>query len=245
MPVAVGCSGPSLGTVLALADQARRLGAMAAMVAPPTLLRNIDLLPGFYRAIAAATRLPLIVQDEPAATGVTVPVSILLDCLAGSGARTVKLEDPPTPPKIGRLLAEDPNLAVFGGLGGAAALWELDRGAIGTMTGFAYPEVLRAVRLAHVRGDRRERRPIVRPLPAAASPTRPSRSSGWRSARRSSADAERSTSAGTRGLGGPLDAPTLAGLDAILGRLGIEPSLDRFLPATMPDRDRLTTRTEE
>ncbi len=83
-----------------------------------------------------------------------MPVSVLRACLASSGARTVKLEDPPTPPKIGRLLDADPSLSVFGGLGGASALWELDRGACGTMTGFAYPEILRAVRVAHERGER-------------------------------------------------------------------------------------------
>ncbi|HYT29954.1 MAG TPA: dihydrodipicolinate synthase family protein, partial [Actinomycetota bacterium] len=50
--------------------------------------------------------------------------------------------------KIARLLEGDPGLDVFGGLGGASALGELRRGACGTMTGFAFPEVLRAVRLA-------------------------------------------------------------------------------------------------
>ena len=107
LPVAVGCSASTVGGVVALGRQAEALGAVAVMVAPPMLLRNIDLLPGFYRAVAAQVDLPLIVQDEPAATGVSVPVSILLACLAAS-ARTVKLEDPPTPAKIGRLLAEDP-----------------------------------------------------------------------------------------------------------------------------------------
>ena len=33
-------------------------------------------------------------------------------------------------------------MGVFGGLGGAFLFEELQRGAIGTMTGFAYPEVL-------------------------------------------------------------------------------------------------------
>ena len=73
------------------------------MVAPPTLLRNVDLLPDFYRAVGADAELPLIVQDEPAATGVTVPISILLDSLAASGARTVKLEPADSAERSGRL----------------------------------------------------------------------------------------------------------------------------------------------
>ena len=173
VPVAVGCSGPTVGTVRALIDQARGLGAVAAMVAPPALLRNVDLLPGFYGAVAEDVGLPLIVQDEPAATGVVVPVSVLRACLASSGARTVKLEDPPTPPKIGRLLDADPSLSVFGGLGGASALWELDRGACGTMTGFAYPEILRAVRVAHERGEAAAGRLFDRYLPLIAYEAQP------------------------------------------------------------------------
>lgn len=233
VPLAVGCSGSDVGTVAGSADQAHRLGAVAAMVAPPPLIRNIDLLPAFYAAVAARIDLPLIVQDEPAATGVTVPVSVLRACLAAAGARTVKLEDPPTPPKIGRLLAEDPDLAVFGGLGGAAALWELDRGACGTMTGFAYPEVLRAIRLAHGRGDRLEAgRLFDRYLPLLVYEGQPIVGLAIRKEvlRRRGALAH----AATRGLGGPLDPATLAGLDAILERLGIEPNLDRFQPTAAP-----------
>jgi 4-hydroxy-tetrahydrodipicolinate synthase len=230
VPIAVGCSGPTVGSVATLAGQARRLGAVALMVAPPTLLRNVDLLPDFYRAVAAEAGLPLIVQDEPAATGVTVPVSILLDSLAASGARTVKLEDPPTAPKIGRLLAADPGLAVFGGLGGAAALWELQRGACGTMTGFAFPEVLKAIRLAHEAGDDNDAgRLFDRYLPLLAYEAQPGVGLAIRKEvlrRRGALD-----HAGTRGPGGPLDEPTLAGLDAILGRLRIVPSIAPYLPA--------------
>ena len=95
----------------------------------------------------------MIVQDEPAATGVTMPVSALLAALDACGADTVKLEDPPTPPKITKLLDRRPGLTVFGGLGGVSAYSELRRGAAGTMTGFAFPEILRAIRLAAEAGD--------------------------------------------------------------------------------------------
>jgi 4-hydroxy-tetrahydrodipicolinate synthase len=228
-PFAVGCSGSTTAAVVAHAGQARRLGAIAAMVAPPPLLRNLDLLPGFYRAVAAEAGLPLIVQDEPAATGVIVPLSILLACLEASGARVVKLEDPPTPPKIGRLLAADPELAVFGGLGGAAALWELERGACGTMTGFAYPEILRAIRLAVEVGDsERAGRLFDRYLPLLAYEAQPIVGLGIRKEvlRRRGAIA----SAVTRGPGGPIDPAGLAALDRILDRLAISPSLGPYVP---------------
>lgn len=231
VPIAVGCSGATVSAVLENARQARRLGAAAAMVAAPQLLRNLDLLPGFFRAVAAGAGLPLIVQDEPAATGVVIPVSVLLACLAEAGARTVKLEDPPTPPKIGRLLAADPGLAVFGGLGGVTALWEMERGACGTMTGFAYPEILRAVRLALESGDReRAGRLFDRYLPLIAYEAQPIVGIAIRKEllRRRGA----LTHAGTRGLGGPLDRVTLDALDAVLDRLGMVPAIEAFAPAT-------------
>jgi 4-hydroxy-tetrahydrodipicolinate synthase len=207
-----------------------RGGAAAAMVASPPLLRNVDLLPGFYRAVAEGTGLPIIVQDEPAATGVIVPVSVLLACLTASGARTVKLEDPPTPPKIGRLLAADPGLAVFGGLGGASTLWELERGACGTMTGFAYPEILRAIRLAIESGDRdRAGRMFDRYLPLIAYEAQPVVGVAIRKELLRRRGAIRH--AGTRGLGGPLDGATLDALDVILDRLAIVPAIVPLIPA--------------
>src|SRR5207249_845081 len=83
--------------------------AAAAMVSAPPLFRNVDLLPEFFRD-AAEAGLPLMIQDEPAATGVVMPATVLLACVEAAGARTIKLEDPPTPPKIPRLLSYDPAL---------------------------------------------------------------------------------------------------------------------------------------
>lgn len=59
-------------------------------------------------------------------------------------ARTIKLEDPPTPLKTSRILAETSGVEmdILGGLGGVYLIEELISGASGVMTGFAYPEVL-------------------------------------------------------------------------------------------------------
>jgi 4-hydroxy-tetrahydrodipicolinate synthase len=199
------------------------------MVSAPPLVRNVDLLPDFYAQLALEGGLPLIVQDEPAATGVVIPVTVLLAALEACGSRTVKLEDPPTPSKIGRLLAADPGLSVFGGLGGAAALWELDRGACGTMTGFAYPEILRAIRLAHASGDTaRAGRLFDRYLPLIAFEAQPTVGLAIRKEvlrRRGAID-----HAATRGTAGGPDPATLAALDALFERLAIQPSIEPFRP---------------
>ncbi len=226
--VAVGCSGASLSIVGALIGQARELGAAAAMVAAPPLLRNVDLLPAFY-AEAATAGLPLIIQDEPAATGVLIPVSTLVACVDASGARALKLEDPPTPPKISRLLAARPDLSVFGGLGGVAALQELQRGACGTMTGFAYPEILRRVRLALEAGDlAAAARCFDRYLPLIQFESQPVIGLAIRKEvlRRRGVLA----SSRTRGLTPAIDAVTAAELDDVLERAGIRPDPAPFDP---------------
>jgi 4-hydroxy-tetrahydrodipicolinate synthase len=154
VPVAVGCSGAALRMVLHQIAEAADCGAAAAMVSAPPLTRNVDVLPGFYGQIARLGALPVVIQDEPAATGVLIPPSILAASAEAGKAAAVKLEDPPTPRKISALLDLAPGTVVFGGLGGLMAYHELARGAAGTMTGFSFPEVLRALRLALERGDR-------------------------------------------------------------------------------------------
>ncbi len=228
VPIAVGCSGASLSSVRALIGEARAVGAAAAMVAAPPLLRNVDLLPAFY-AEAAAFGLPLMIQDEPAATGVLIPASTLLACVEASGARALKLEDPPTPPKISRLLAARPDLAVFGGLGGVAALDELRRGACGTMTGFAFPEILRGVRLSvEAGGLAAAARCFDRYLPLIQFEAQPVVGLAIRKEvlrRRGALASNR-----TRELSPAVDSLTSAELDDVLERVGIQPDLARFQP---------------
>ena len=230
VPVAVGCSGAGPASVRALIAQARELGAAAAMVAAPPLLRNVDLLPAFY-AEAASAGLPLIIQDEPAATGVVIPTSTLLASVDASGAGAVKLEDPPTPPKISRLLAAHPDLAVFGGLGGVSALYELRRGACGTMTGFAFPEILRHVRVSVEDGDLvSAARCFDRYLPLIQFESQPTVGLAIRKEvlkRRGVLASNR-----TRGLSPAIDAVTAAELDDILERVGIQPDPAPFQPWT-------------
>jgi 4-hydroxy-tetrahydrodipicolinate synthase len=154
VPVAVGCSGAATRTVLDLVDQAAACGAAVAMVSAPPLLRNVDALPGFFADIASRGSLPIIIQDEPMATGVLIPPSILVASANAANAAAVKLEDPPTPGKISAVLRAAPGTCIFGGLGGLMAFHELSRGASGTLTGFSFPEILRSLRIALENGDR-------------------------------------------------------------------------------------------
>ncbi|MGH3209215.1 MAG: dihydrodipicolinate synthase family protein [Trebonia sp.] len=228
IPVAVGVSSSARHTSVALARQAADRGASAVMAAPPPLLRNADALPGFFADVAAGGGLPLIVQDEPAATGVLIPVSVLAECLRAARTDVVKLEDPPTPTKISALLARAPGAQVFGGLGGAASYYELRRGAVGTMTGFSYPEVLRQVRSSLRQGNQAAAyATFTRYLPLITFEAQPGIGLGIRKEllRRRGALA----SATTR-IGEPPSARLRDELDEVLAALHLEPAVKPLTP---------------
>ncbi|GIF51635.1 4-hydroxy-tetrahydrodipicolinate synthase [Asanoa ferruginea] len=225
IPFAVGCSAPAAAVVRANVARAVEQGASAVMVAAPALLKDTDQIAGFYRAAVGDSPVPVIVQDEPAATGVTLPVSALLAALDAAGSTVVKLEDPPTPPKIGRLLAQRPELTVFGGLGGVSAYSELRRGAAGTMTGFAYPEILKAIRVAFAAGDLARAAALNdRFLPYLVFEGQLKVGLGIRKEvlRRRGV----LTTARTRALNPLPDPATLAELDDVLARVGLTPSVE-------------------
>jgi 4-hydroxy-tetrahydrodipicolinate synthase len=144
VPVVVGVSASGTHLATALAAMAREQGASAVMVAPPAGVKNPESVAEYYRAVATAG-LPLVIQDEPVTTQVTMPAAFLARlCAELPSVQALKLEEAPTLPKITalrRLLGRP--IAIFGGLGGVYFLEELARGAAGAMTGFPYPEALR------------------------------------------------------------------------------------------------------
>ena len=77
------------------------------MLAPPPLARATDAaLRRHYLAVAAAIDLPIVVQDHPASSGVQMTADFLLALAAEAPrCRVIKLEEEPTPPKAGRLVA--------------------------------------------------------------------------------------------------------------------------------------------
>jgi 4-hydroxy-tetrahydrodipicolinate synthase len=138
VPVVVTVTHPSTKIVVDRARKAAEAGASGVMAAPPTMLRNLDSVAEFYRTLGEKSSIPIVVQDEPASTDVFLPASFL----ATSGHSMIKLEEPPVPQKLTRILKQNPDAQIFGGLGGQYLLEELERGAVGTMTGFALTEVL-------------------------------------------------------------------------------------------------------
>ncbi len=122
-----------------------------------------------------------MLQDEPVTTQVNMPAPFIAQvCAEIAQIQAVKLEEPPTLPKITRLRALfGDRVAIFGGLGGVYFFEELSRGADGAMTGFPYPEALRAIRDHFVAGRRDEARALFyRWLPLIRYETQPGATPG-------------------------------------------------------------------
>jgi 4-hydroxy-tetrahydrodipicolinate synthase len=157
MPVTLGTTAASTSAAIHYSREAQTLGAAAVMVSAPPMGRpNYDALFSHYEAIAQAVDLPIVVQDYPQTSGVHLPPAFIARLAENiPAAQYLKLEDPPTPPKITaiRNLIGD-KMAIFGGLGGVFLLDELARGSAGAMTGFAYPEVLIDIYRSMAEGDR-------------------------------------------------------------------------------------------
>jgi 4-hydroxy-tetrahydrodipicolinate synthase len=146
VPVVVGTTAEGLRTCIDYTKQAKAAGAARVMVSPPRMPKlNSDAVVRHYAALADAVDIPIVVQDYPPISGYAMEPWLLARIAREvPAARTIKLEDPPTPFKTSRILAEAKDLQVdiFGGLGGVFLLEELLAGAAGAMTGFAYPEAL-------------------------------------------------------------------------------------------------------
>lgn len=151
----VGVSGTGTDLVIQSAREAAELGADALLVGPVPV-QNDDVLFEFYRRVDEAVDLPIVLHDYPESTKILLSPQLIAQMYKElRNVRYIKLEDPPTGNKMGRLreLGAD-GLGVFGALGGMYAFEELDRGALGIMTGFAYPELLVELQKRMDAGDR-------------------------------------------------------------------------------------------
>jgi len=154
--VIVGASHPGTDATIGLCRMARELGADAAMVAPaaeavPNDVRVFD----HFARVAADAGLPIVAQDHPASTQVHMPVPLLLRLVAEvPKIAGIKEEGLPTPLRVAALkegMARP--IPVLTGLGALYGYFDLMAGSDGFNTGFAFPEVLMAMRRAAVAGD--------------------------------------------------------------------------------------------
>jgi len=153
LPVWVGVR--ALGTAGAIeqAREAQALGAAAVFAAPLDGAGDAGLF-DYYRSVAQSVDIPVVIHDFPDSFGTEIKAEVVAKLGREGGVGMIKMEEPPVGQKITRIreLAGD-SVRIFGGLGGVYLHEELQRGAVGTMTGFAYPEILKRIYTLYAAGD--------------------------------------------------------------------------------------------
>jgi 4-hydroxy-tetrahydrodipicolinate synthase len=150
VPVVVGVSAPGFAAMRALARGVMELGAAGVMIAPPSSLRTDDQIVDYYAQAVTAigTDIPFVIQDYPLVlTVVMTPRVIRRIVMDNPSCVMLKHEDWPGLEKISTLRAFQGDgslrpLSILTGNGGLFLDFELERGADGAMTGYAFPDML-------------------------------------------------------------------------------------------------------
>lgn len=143
MDLVVGVRAQATDPAMKMVMSARDQGADAILLGPHNVQKDAPLLE-YYHQVSDAAKIPCIIHDYPAVTGITLSVELITRIVeASENISHIKLEDPPTGMKMQSLArTAGAELKVFGALGGMYALEELELGAVGIMTGFVYAELL-------------------------------------------------------------------------------------------------------
>lgn len=154
VPVIAGAEHSGTEGAIARSVSAVKAGAAGLMLYPPTFVRpDAAGVADYYTSVARAVDVPIVVQDAPAWTGVPLPVDLLLALRAAAPSiAAVKVEAPPTAPKIAALVAA--GLPCIGGYGALHLAEECEAGVTGIMPGAALPGLYTRMWACHAAGDR-------------------------------------------------------------------------------------------
>jgi 4-hydroxy-tetrahydrodipicolinate synthase len=149
-PVIVGVSSPGFAAMRSLARNVMDAGAAGVMIAPPPHLRTDDQIVSYFRQAAEAigTDVPWVLQDYPLTLSVVMTPSVIRRIFEENPSCVMlKHEDWPGLEKITALrgFQKDGLLRPISILTGNGALFldfEMERGADGAMTGYAFPDML-------------------------------------------------------------------------------------------------------
>ncbi len=149
LPIIVGTSHPGTRATCDLSQMAEALGAAGVMVTPSReAVPNPERIFEYFQRIAKAISIPVVAQDHPGSTEVHMALPLVLRLLDEiPQIACIKQEATPTPPKTRALIAQMPTgrATILTGLGALYGQYDLESGADGFMTGFAFPEVLQAL----------------------------------------------------------------------------------------------------
>ena len=150
MQVIVGVSAPGFASMRSLARASMAAGAAGVMIAPPPNLRTDEQIIGYFKQAqdAIGEDVPWVLQDYPLTlTVVFTPAVIRKIVMDNPSCVMLKHEDWPGLEKISTLrnFQKDGSLrplSILCGNGGLFLDFEMERGADGAMTGYAFPELL-------------------------------------------------------------------------------------------------------
>ena len=149
VPVIVGVSNAGLDNLELLAKFSMDSGATGVMVSGNNGLKNDDQIKSYFNQVVDRTQdIPICLQDYPPTTNVYFSESVINTIMENHPTiEMFKHEDCPGHNKLSRLLKYRNNhlnrkYSVFVGNGGLYVPQELQRGADGIMTGFAFTEML-------------------------------------------------------------------------------------------------------
>jgi 4-hydroxy-tetrahydrodipicolinate synthase len=149
MQVIVGVSAPGFASMRSLANATMDAGAAGVMIAPPPSLRTDDQIIGYFKqAQEAIGDIPWVLQDYPLTLSVVFTPAVIRKVVMDSPSCVMlKHEDWPGLEKISALRGFQKDgslrpLSILTGNGGLFLDFEMERGADGAMTGYAFPELL-------------------------------------------------------------------------------------------------------
>ncbi len=162
LPVIVGVSAPGFAAMRALTQDVMEAGAAGVMIAPPNTLRTDDQIVGYYKQAAEAigTDVPFVLQDYPLTFSVQMTPGVIRRIVTEiPSCAMLKHEDWPGLEKITALRTFEKDgmrrIPILTGNNGLFLDYEMERGADGANTGYAFPDMLcDVVRLSQ--GGKRE-----------------------------------------------------------------------------------------
>ncbi len=162
VPVVVGASAPGFAAMAALTRAVMDAGAAAVMVQPPaTAAKGDDAILGYCQKVTETLGpdVPWVLQDFPLVSSVPMSAALIRRIMAECASCVMlKHEDWPGLDKLTAVRAAEAKgerrIAILTANGGLFLPFELIRGADGTMTGFAYPEMLTGVYRLFRAGER-------------------------------------------------------------------------------------------
>lgn len=150
LPVIVGVSAPGFAAMRSLARASMDRGAAGVMIAPVPSLRTDDQIIGYYRQAieAIGDDIPFVIQDYPLTLSVQMTPKVIRQIVQDHPSCVMlKHEDWPGLEKISALRGFQAEgsmreISILTGNGGLFLDFEMERGADGAMTGYAFPEML-------------------------------------------------------------------------------------------------------